>query len=73
MNGPMMDGDMMMDGGQMMDGGMMMACMIAGTLFALVILVLIIVQTVLQAKILGELRRFRAESPPVSPKVETKS
>jgi hypothetical protein len=45
----------------MMDG-MMAICMIASTLFALVILVAIIIQTVVQVKILGEVRRLQRTS-----------
>jgi hypothetical protein len=45
----------------MMDG-MMAICMIASTLFALVILVAIIIQTVVQVKILGEVRRLQSTS-----------
>jgi hypothetical protein len=41
----------------MMDG-MMAICMIASTLFTLVILVAIIMQTVVQVKILSEIRRL---------------
>lgn len=40
--------------------GMMMMCMMAGAVFALVILVCVIVQTILQAKMLRELRRIGA-------------
>lgn len=58
--------------GEMMGSGMMMACMIATTLFVLIILVTIITQAVLQAKILRELRRIRADSPLVHSKSETK-
>ena len=39
--------------------GMMMACMIATTLFSLLLVVAVIVQAVLQAKILRELRKVR--------------
>ena len=45
----------------MMDG-MMAICMIASTLFALVILVAIMIQTVVQVKILGEVRRLHGMS-----------
>jgi heme exporter protein D len=45
-----------------MMGDMMMVCMIAGTLLALAVLVTLVVQTVLQAKILRELRRLHVES-----------
>lgn len=38
--------------------GMMMVCMIATTLFALVLAVTVIIQAVLQRKILRELRRL---------------
>lgn len=40
--------------------GMMMMCMMAGTVFALVILVCVVVQTIVQAKMLRELRRIGA-------------
>lgn len=43
----------------MMDG-MMAICMIASTLFALVILVAVIIQTVVQVKILGEIRKLHS-------------
>lgn len=52
----------MMNGG-MMDHNMMMVCMIATALFALVILILLIVQTVLQAKILGGIRELNKKTP----------
>lgn len=45
----------------------MLACMIASTLFGLIILALVIVQTVLQARILRELRKLTAERPAGSP------
>lgn len=51
-----------MDGG--MSDGMMAACVIGGTLYALVLLVTVIVQAVLLARILREVRRLRGEEPP---------
>jgi hypothetical protein len=42
----------------------MMLCMIAGVLFSLVILALIVTQTVLQARILSEVRRILQKSGP---------
>jgi hypothetical protein len=45
----------------------MMLCMLAGVLFSLVILVLVIVQTVLQAKILQGVRRITEKTGPASP------
>lgn len=44
-----------------MMNGMMMICMIASTLFVLSILITLVVQAVLQAKILRELRQLRSE------------
>ena len=51
--------EQMMDG--MMNGTMMQICMIASTLFALIALITLVVQAVLQAKILRELRGLRAD------------
>jgi uncharacterized membrane protein len=51
----------MMDGPMM--GGMLI-CMIASTLFALVIMVTLIVQAVLQSRILAELRKQHHEHRP---------
>jgi len=51
---PMMDDSTM--------NGMMMICMIACTLFALVILVLVIIQTVVQVKLLREVRKLHNAS-----------
>lgn len=45
----------------MMDG-MMAICMISAVLFALVILVCVVIQTVAQVKILGEVRRLQSTS-----------
>jgi predicted lipid-binding transport protein (Tim44 family) len=53
MGGPMMNGPMM--------NGSMMLCMVASALFGLIIAVTIIVQAVLLAKILGELRKFNEQ------------
>jgi hypothetical protein len=48
----------MMDGSMM--GGTMMFCMMASALFGLIITVAVIVQAVLQTKILDELRKLNA-------------
>jgi hypothetical protein len=44
----------------------MMACMVLGVLFSLAILVLVIVQTTLQARILKEVRRIAEKSGPAA-------
>jgi uncharacterized membrane protein len=46
-----------------MAGGMMTVCMIASTLFALVILICVVIQTVVQVKILGEIRSHATTKP----------
>ena len=47
---------MMMDNQEMM---WMMVCMVATTLFAIIIGILIIIQTFIQAKMLREIRRLK--------------
>lgn len=54
--------------GQMMSEPMMMACMIASALFALIVLITLVVQAILQAKILRELRRLRVDTPQLAQK-----
>ena len=66
----------MPDGGMMHGGmtdGMMAVCVIGGTLYALVLLVTVIVQAVLLARMLRELRQFRAERLPTSQRTEAKT
>ena len=46
---------------QGMNGSMMVVCMVAATLFSLTVVVTLIVQAVLQAKILRELRKHGGE------------
>jgi len=44
-----------------MMNGMMTLCMAASALFALAILIVVVVQTVVQVKLLREVRRFHNE------------
>ena len=46
---------------QGMNGSMMVMCMVAATLFSLIVVVTLIVQAVLQAKILREIRKYEGE------------
>ncbi|MCG3117844.1 MAG: hypothetical protein LLH30_19410 [Candidatus Manganitrophus sp. SA1] len=50
---------------QMMMDGMMMYCMAALTFFALIVAVTLIIQTVLQFKILREVRKLQQKHTPI--------
>ncbi|MCG3113322.1 MAG: hypothetical protein MCM46_16020 [Candidatus Manganitrophus sp. SB1] len=55
----------------MMMDGMMMYCMTALTLFVLIVMVTLIIQTALQFKILREIRRLQQKHTPIGDAGET--